>query len=121
MKKDLSENGKNVLEGFKALSDEEKDLFIDKIRIYTIGREIPDVENKKITQEEIRDLHYFLVNSTIKYIKEHGLTEIDAVCFNADCLQESAKHGKWCSCTDSSLYLEALPDEEGRHRLGWSM
>lgn len=46
-----------------------------------------------------------LVQTCIDFINEYKddeqVKEIQMVEFRADCLQESAKHGKWQPCTDS--------------------
>ena len=51
-------------------------------------------------------LHDRLVQTCIDYINETGDKTTDRVEFNADCLQASAKHGKWCPCTDSYCGVE---------------
>jgi len=53
-----------------------------------------------------RELQDRLVQCCLDFINEKGNTDIWRVNFTADCLQESAKHGKWCACTDSVCELE---------------
>ena len=52
-----------------------------------------------------------LVQCCLDYIRETGNTEIDRVVFTADCLQESAKHGSWQACTDSTCQIEKSTDD----------
>ena len=47
-----------------------------------------------------------LVQCCIDFINETGNADIWRVHFSADCLQESAKHGKWCPSTDASCEIE---------------
>lgn len=60
------------------------------------------------TDEKIKDFHRYLVQKTIDYIRENGLTDIVAVRFNADDLQESAAYGEWTPATDSYLGVEGV-------------
>ena len=59
-------------------------------------------ESSKLASE----LQHRLVQCCLDFINETGNTEIWRVDFTADCLQESAKYGKWCPCTDSVCELE---------------
>lgn len=56
------------------------------------------------------ELQKRLVQCCLDYINETGNTEIWRVNFTADCLQESAKHGKWCPCTDSVCELQNVSE-----------
>lgn len=60
------------------------------------------IEDNKIAYE----LQKRLVQCCLDFINETGNKEIWRVSFTADCLQESAKHGEWCPCTDSTCELE---------------
>ena len=59
-------------------------------------------ERNKLASE----LSHRLVQCCIDFINETGNTDIWRVNFFADCLQESAKYGKWCPCTDASCEIE---------------
>ena len=56
-----------------------------------------------------------LVQTCIDFINEHKddeqVKEIQIVEFNADNLQESAKHGEWQPCTDSYCALHGTKTE----------
>ena len=58
-----------------------------------------------------------LVQTCIDFINEHKddeqVRQIEKVAFNADCLQESVKHGKWHPSTDSycAVYGEKPIDD----------
>ena len=58
-----------------------------------------------------------LVQCCIDFIKENGDTELERVEFNADCLQESAKHGSWQSCTDSYCGVEVWDYENNCYKI----
>lgn len=52
------------------------------------------------------ELQKRLVQTTLDFINEYNnnddeIKKIQMVRFNADCLQESVKHGEWHPCTDS--------------------
>jgi hypothetical protein len=53
-----------------------------------------------------------LVQTCIDFINEYKddeqVRQIERVEFSSDCLQESAKHGEWQSCTDSYCTLQGL-------------
>ena len=56
-----------------------------------------------------------LVQTCIDFINEYKddeqVKEIQVVEFTVDCLQESAKHGEWQACTDSSCSLYGVKSE----------
>lgn len=56
-----------------------------------------------------------LVQTCIDFINEHKddeqVKQIETVEFNADNLQESAKHGEWHACTDSYCGLHGIKTE----------
>ena len=57
-----------------------------------------------------RHLHEHLVNETIQFCRAYGIT-IDEFHLNADCLEESIKHGSWQPCTDSCLSFDKYSQE----------
>ena len=67
-------------------------------------------QNESINKE-FRKLHESLVNQVIDFCKTHDIT-IDEFHLNADCLEESIKHGSWNAYTDSSLAFYKMTDEE---------
>lgn len=69
-------------------------------------------ENPITTQENINELHHILVQTCLDYMVKHGLTDIDEIQFSADGLSESYKYKEWTPCTDSSLFVIGIQDEE---------
>jgi len=61
-----------------------------------------------------------LVQCCLDFINETGDKNIQRVCFTADMLQESARYGKWCACTDSTCETEGLTEDDGFYPLGFS-
>jgi len=61
------------------------------------------IENPQTTQQDIKELLEILVQTTIDFIKERGLKDLDAVGFSADSLQESSKYSEWTPATDASI------------------
>ena len=83
------------------------------------------VENEKLFGTKYNhalayQLQERLVQCCLDFLKETGNKEIERVCFTADMLQESAKHGKWCACTDSTCETEGCDDDNGFYPLGFS-
>ena len=60
------------------------------------------------TKEHISELQDILVQTCIDYINKNGLTDIWAVHFNVDSLQDSAQEGHWCSASDSYIRVEGV-------------
>ena len=95
---DIEEYKKRFYDKVKTNADIEWDRIVKLID----GENEKQVEDNKIAYE----LQKRLVQCCLDFINETGNKEIMRVSFTADCLQESAKHGKWCPCTDSSCELE---------------
>lgn len=68
--------------------------------------------------EHIKELQEILVQTCIDYINKNNLTDIYQVSFNADSLAESAKYGKWESCTDSYINIQGLSHENYKRKNG---
>ena len=62
------------------------------------------------TKEHIVELQEILVQTCIDYIREHGLTDIYSVHFNADSLAKSVEEGSWQSGTESYLGVNGIRD-----------
>lgn len=73
-----------------------------------VVREFEEVPDQKTDIENIKELQEIIVQTVIDYINKNGLTDIDAVYFNADRLKESAECGKWAPCTDSSITVRGI-------------
>lgn len=69
-------------------------------------------KNPITTQENINELHKILVQTCLDYMVEHGLTDIDEIQFSADGLSSSYEFKEWTPCTDSSLVVIGLQDED---------
>ena len=76
--------------------------------------EIPYREDMAIDRENVVELHNLLVQTVIDYINSHKdkMANLDAIYFNADALQESAKDGEWTCATDSYIRLEGIVREK---------
>lgn len=77
------------------------------------------LENESYNHKMARELQERLVQCCIDFINETGDKTIERVCFTADALQESAKHGFWQPCTDSTCDTEGWEDG-GFVELGFS-
>ena len=62
----------------------------------------------------MKELLEILVQATIDFINERGLTDIYSVGFGADDLQGSAKFGEWEPCTDASIYVTGIGKEKSK-------
>ena len=105
-----SDDFKDTLLKVNSLSD------LDKRRLYLISMddEIPYREEMAIDRENVVELHNLLVQTVIDYINSHKdkMANLDAIYFNADALQESAKDGEWTCATDSYIRLEGIVHEK---------
>lgn len=94
---------KQAITAFNALSEDERRVFHNDTWMYEPKYE--KLENPKTTENDIKELLEILVQTTIDFIDERGLTDIDGVSFGADGLGDSAKHGEWISSTDASIHV----------------
>lgn len=101
-----------VIRGYEALPDEAKKVFNKETYFYK-----PDYDDYKdpiTTGKDMKELLEILVQTTIDFINERGLTDIYSVGFGADDLQGSAKFGEWEPCTDASIHVTGLGKEKGK-------
>ena len=89
--------------------------------------DLNEYENPITTRAHVKELHHRLVQTTVDYIKENNLSDIWAVSFGVDGLENDAiKYGEWTPGMDSSLSVEGLQKENGkkyriRKEIGYSM
>lgn len=76
--------------------------------------------NPVTTINDIKELQQKLVQTCIDFIKEKNLTDIDAVRFNVDGLEDSIEFGEWTPGMDSYIGVEGLQDESYLDRYGES-
>ena len=67
--------------------------------------------NPVTTTDDIKELQKKLVQTCIDFIKEKNLTDIDAVRFNVDGLEDSIQFGEWTPGMDSYIGVEGLQEE----------
>lgn len=88
---------------------------IEKLNAYVerLSKNTPldNYNNPKTTKEHINELHHILVQTCLNYMKEHELTDIDEISFNADGLSSSYEYNEWTPATDSSLTVVGLQEE----------
>jgi hypothetical protein len=107
------ESLRTIIRGYEALPDEAKKGFNKETYFYK-----PDYDDYKdpiTTEKDMKELLEILVQTTIDFINERGLTDIYSVEFGADDLQGSAKFGEWEPCTDASIYVTGTGKEKGRN------
>ena len=100
-----------AIESFKRLDQKQQDLFFANIRGLGLSK-YRNFKNPITTKENVKQLLEILVQTTIDYINENKLTDIDTVSFSADGLQASAEAGKWVCFTDGSIRVYGLGSEE---------
>jgi len=101
-----------VIRDYEALPGEAKKVFNKETYFYK-----PDYDDYKdpvTTEKDMKELLEILVQTTIDFINERGLTDIYSVRFGADDLQGSAKFGEWEPCTDASIHVTGLGKEKGK-------
>ena len=101
-----------AITAFHELRDDEKRVFHQDTWVYEPKYE--QLENPQTKTEDIRDLLDILVQTTIDFINERGLKDIDAVGFGADSLQESAKYEEWTPATDASIHVTGIGYETSK-------
>lgn len=101
---------KDILVKVNALSDRDKRM----LYLISMDDEIPYREEMAIDRENVVELHNLLVQTVIDYINSHKdkMANLDAIYFNADALQTSAKDGEWTYATDSYIRLEGIVHEK---------
>ena len=82
--------------------------------------DLPKYINPVTTTDDIKALQQQLVQTCIDFIKEKNLTDIDAVRFNVDGLEDSIEFGEWTPGMDSYIGVEGLQDESYLDRYGES-
>ena len=70
--------------------------------------DLPKYENPVTTTNDIKELQVRLVQTCVDFIKERNLTDIDAVRFNVDGLEDSIEFGEWTPGMDSYIGVEGL-------------
>ena len=68
--------------------------------------------------EDIKDFQHYLAQKTIDYVKEHNLTDIDAVYFRFDGMQHSVQWGEWVPASDSYIKVEGIRYNRDRRKDG---
>lgn len=85
---------------------------VDPITVRIIKHDdLPKYINTVTTTDDIKELQQRLVQTCIDFIKEKNLTDIDAVRFNVDGLEDSIEFGEWTPGMDSYIGVEGLQDE----------
>lgn len=100
-----------VIDIVKEFNDVEWCNFLRAVRKYAKNERIY-YNNPITTNDNASELQELLMQTTIDFIKERGLIDIDDVSFSADGLKESIDYGKWVPSTDSylALYGKQLDD-----------
>jgi hypothetical protein len=73
--------------------------------------DLPKYENPVTTTEDIKELQQRLVRTCIDFVRTRNLTDIDAVRFNVDGLEDSIAFCEWTPCMDSYIGVEGLQEE----------
>ena len=73
--------------------------------------DLPKYINPVTTTNDIKELQERLVQTCIDFIKEKNLTDIDAVRFNVDGLEDSIEFGEWTPGMDSYIGVEGLQED----------
>ena len=77
--------------------------------------ELTDYVNPKTTINDIKELQERLVQTTIDFIKERNLTDINEVDFNVDGLENDAiEYAKWTPSMDSYIMVGGLQEDKNK-------
>ena len=108
----LPDDLKSVIRSYEALDNAAKKVFQQETWAYR--RDYDDYKDPVTTEKDMKELLEILVQTTIDFINERGLTDIYSVGFGADGLQGSAKSGVWEPCTDASIHVTGMGKEKGK-------
>ena len=85
---------------------------VDPSSVHIIRHDdLPEYINPVTTTDDIKELQKKLVQTCIDFIKEKNLTDIVAVRFNIDGLEDSIEFGEWTPGMDSYIGVEGLQEE----------
>ena len=101
-----------AITAYNELDETQKKVFARDTWVY--HSEHDQFENPQTTKQDIRELLDILVQTTIDFIMERGLKDIDSVGFGADSLQESARFGEWTPATDASIHVYGMGYETSK-------
>ena len=108
----LPDDLKSVIRSYEGLDDAAKKVFQQETLAY--HRDYDDYKDPITKEKDMKELLEILVQTTIDFINERGLTDIWSVSFGADDLQGSAKFGEWEPCTDASIHVTGMGKEKGK-------
>lgn len=92
---------------------------VDPSSVHIIRHDdLPEYINPVTTTDDIKELQKKLVQTCIDFIKEKNLTDIVAVRFNVDGLEDSIEFGEWTPAMDSYIGVEGLQEETYTGRSG---
>ena len=101
---------RNLIKEYEALDNVARKVFRNETWIYE--PDYDDFKDPVTTEKDMKELLEILVQTTIDFINERGLTDIFSVGFSADDLQVSAKSGEWTPATDASIHVTGLGKEK---------
>ena len=108
----LPEDLKSMIRSYGGLDDAAKKVFQQETWAYHCNYD--DYKDPVTTEKDMKELLEILVQTTIDFINERGLTDIYSVGFGADDLQGSAKFGEWEPCTDASIHVTGMGKEKSK-------
>lgn len=108
----LPDDLKSVIRSYEGLDDAAKKVFQRETWAYR--RDYDEYKDPITTEKDMKELLEILVQTTIDFINERGLTDIFSVGFSADDLQGSAKFGEWEPCTDASISITGMGKEKSK-------
>ena len=108
----LPDDLKSVIRSYEGLDDAAKKVF--QRETWACRRDYDEYKDPITTEKDMKELLEILVQTTIDFISERGLTDIFSVGFSADDLQGSAKFGEWEPCTDASISITGMGKEKSK-------
>ena len=102
---------REIIRQYRGLDDAAKKVFQKETWEYTPDHD--KYQNPKTSEKDMKELLEVLVQTTIDFVNERGLTDVYSVGFGVDNVQNSAAAGEWVCSTDADIHVTGLGKEKG--------
>ena len=111
MYKELTEEEKKTLERFPSYDDSKPETWVGSKEYFESVLAMEQNRDPEL-HEAFSQLHEDIVNMVIQFCEKHGLKNVDAFYVGADGLSDNYGYHTWQCCTDSSMTMHALKNDD---------